>query len=301
MRLSQLLSRVCIGCLVAVAIPGLAACGSKKKNTSSSTAATAPPPRAVAFAIAEQGKAAKYTLPATVPGGLVDITLTNSGKAPHSAQLIRFTGGHTAQDALKAVGGNSPKTPAWLYGEGGVGATGPGQSSDVVQNLPAGKYVVVDVGAGPPTGPPTYREFTVTPGTDGKLPATPTTITAAAPAKDKYEWKLSGSLKAGSNRVTFDSKGKDALHFIGAIRVKGNPSKAAIIKALKSNGKPPAFVDQTSNVQTSVIDGGKSQVLSLELPGAKSGDEYVLFCPLTDRDGGKSHFEEGLVTTVKVA
>jgi hypothetical protein len=290
--------------VVVVAIPGLAACGSKKKTKSMSTTTTttAPQPSVVAFAIVEQGKAAKFTVPSTVPGGLVDLKLTNAGKAPHSAQLIRFAGGHTAQDALKAVGGNSHKTPAWLYGEGGVGATGPGQSSDVVQNLPAGKYVAVDLGAGgPPSGPPTYSEFTVTPGTDGKLPATPTTITAAAPAKDKYEWQIAGSLQPGSNRLTFVSKGKDALHFIGAFRVTGHPSKAAIIKALKSNGKPPAFVDQSSNIQTTVIDGGKSQVLSLDLPGSKSGDEYVLFCPLTDRDGGKPHFAEGLVTTVKIS
>ena len=69
-----------------------------------------------------------------------------------------------------------------------------------------------------------------------------------------------------------------------------------LIKALKSNGKPPAFVLGPPAV-TSVLDGGKSEVtsFSLQKPG-----KYVLFCPLPDRDGGKPHFEEGLLTTVTV-
>ena len=293
---THFLSRVCAMCFVAVSVTGLAACGSKSK---SKAATTATKPHAVALSISEQGKAAKFTVPATVSGGLVALKLTNTGKAPHGAQLLRITGNHTSADALKVLGGNSNKTPAWLFGEGGIGATGPGQTGDAVLNLPAGKYMVADVG-GQSSGPPAYSDFTVTPGTDGNLPATPTTITAAAPAKDKYEWKISGSLHPGDNRVTFVSKGKDAIHFIGAFHVTGNPSKAAILKALKTNGKPPAFVDQNSSVNSAVIDGDKAQTLSLGLRGAKAGDEYVLFCPLTDRDGGKSHDEEGLVTTVKI-
>jgi hypothetical protein len=35
--------------------------------------------------------------------------------------------------------------------------------------------------------------------------------------------------------------------------------------------------------------------LELSKPG-----RYVLFCPLTDREGGKSHDQEGLLTTVEV-
>ena len=93
------------------------------------------------------------------------------------------------------------------------------------------------------------------------------------------------------------SKGKQAIHLILAFRVTGNPSKADILKSLKTNGKPPKFVDQSSFVGTAVIDGGKSQVTPLAL--SKPG-KYVLFCPLSDRDGGKPHFAEGLLTTVNV-
>jgi len=80
--------------------------------------------------------------------------------------------------------------------------------------------------------------------------------------------------------------------------VTGNPSEAEIAKGFASNGPPPKFIDQKSFTATSVLDGtNKSEVTSLSL---KQPGKYVLFCPLSDRDGGKSHLEEGLLTTVNV-
>jgi hypothetical protein len=49
-------------------------------------------------------------------------------------------------------------------------------------------------------------------------------------------------------------------------------------------------------VSTAVLDSGESQTTSLTL---KEG-RYVFFCPLTDRDGGKSHDQEGLVKVVTI-
>lgn len=68
---------------------------------------------------------------------------------------------------------------------------------------------------------------------------------------------------------------------------------------MKADGPPPPFVDRTSFSTTTVLDGGKSEVTQLQL--GKPGT-YVLFCPLSDRDGGegKSHDEQGLLTKVQV-
>jgi hypothetical protein len=285
--------------LVAVSAVALAACGSDSKSSSSSTSSSSSSgPSPLSLTIAEQGKAAKYTVPKAVKGGLVKLTLDNKGKRPHGAQLARLTGNHTAKDALKVIGSNSSKTPSWLHAEGGLGPVNPGASASANVNLTSGKYLVADAGGPGSSGPPAYSEFTVNGGgAAGSLPKTPVSITAASPAKDKYKWQISGALKPGSNDVTFASKGKNTLHFIGAFRVTGNPSQAQIEKALASNGKPPPFVDQKSFYTTAVLDGGKSQTtpLTLQKPG-----KYVLFCPLSDRDGGKPHFAEGLVTTVNV-
>jgi hypothetical protein len=162
--------------------------------------------------------------------------------------------------------------------------------------------VVLDNPNGPGGGgaQPGLKALKVSGGAAGSLPSTATTVTAASPAKDKYKWDIKGTLKPGDNRLTFVSKGgPDALHFIAAVRLKGNPTTAQVKKALKSNGKgkPPSFLDTSSFASTSILDSGKSEVTSLALhkPG-----EYLLFCPLTDRDGGKPHDQEGLFTRVNV-
>jgi hypothetical protein len=275
--------------LAAAALP-LAACGSKKSTK----------PTNVAIRISEAGKSAKFTVPSTLKGGLVRLTVTNDGKAPHSAQLILFQGNHTRQEVLKALASNNNKAPSWLRAEGGVGQVPPGTTATADVNLPAGNYFVGDFLGGPgPTGPPGYAEFKATAGEDGTLPGTPTTVDAASTGKDRYEWKISGSLKSGTNAITFKSEGKDALHFVGAFRVTGNPSLAEIKKFLASqqNGPPPKFVDQSTFDSTAILDGGKEQTTPLRL--SKPGT-YVLFCPLTDRDGGKSHDQEGLLKKIEV-
>jgi hypothetical protein len=282
--------------LVALAALALAACGSsKKKSSSNSSSSSAGQPTTLSVSVSEKGKKASYSAPASIKGGLVTVTLQNNGKAPHSAQLAKINGNHTPAEVLKAVGGNNRKTPSWIRGEGGPGNALPGQTSSSTDILPPGNYLILDGGS--MNGPPGYTKLTVTAGPSGSLPSTGTTLTAAAPAKDKYKWQISGPLKAGENRVTFASKGKDAVHLIAAARVTGNPSKAQLLKAFASNGPPPKFIDRKSFTATSVLDGGKSEVTSLSL--AKPG-KYVIFCPLTDRDGGKSHDKEGLLTTVNV-
>jgi hypothetical protein len=277
----------------------LAACGSsnKKSSSSSTSSSSGGQPTTLSVSATESGKKASYSAPATVKGGLVTVTFKNNGKQPHSAQLARIDGNHTPQEVVKATSGNSNKTPSWIHGEGGPGTTDPGQTSTSTDILPAGNYAILDGGS--MNGPPGYKKLKVTAGQNGSLPSTDATVTAAAPSKDKYKWQISGGLKPGQNRLTFTSKGgKDAIHLIAAARVTGNPSKAQIQKAFAKQGPPPKFIDQKSFTATSVLDGtNKSEVTSLSL---KSPGEYVLFCPLSDRDGGKSHLEEGLLTTVNV-
>lgn len=195
------------------------------------------------------------------------------------------------------MAGDSQKTPARLHAEGGIGAASPGQTATSFENLPAGRYVVADVG-GPSDGGGAHADLMVSPGQDGPLPATEAKVTGARIGKDRYAWRVSG-LKVGTNRITFKSEGMDAIHFVGAVRIKsGNPSLAEIEKSLGSNA-PPAFADPSSFQNTAVLDGGKSDVTTLTF---KQPGRYVLFCPLSDRDrdGGKSHWMEGMLTKITV-
>ncbi len=289
------LARTTVGISLAGSLLALSACGSSKSSSSDGSASQ--PSSSLNLTISDSGKTAKYSGPSKISGGIVKISLHNTGRAPHGAQLIRVVAPHTVQEALKIIGGNSGKTPGWIRGAGGLGSIPPGQTAAGVVQLPAGNYAVTDVGGPSSSGPPAVMNLTVSGGSGGSLPSTPTTITAASTGKDKYAWKVAGALKAGANTVTFDSKGNDTIHLLSAVRITGHHSQAEILKALKSNGRPPSWVDVQTFTETAVLDSGKSQVTPLVLnkPG-----QYVLFCPLTDRDGGKPHFAEGLLKQVTV-
>jgi hypothetical protein len=64
-----------------------------------------------------------------------------------------------------------------------------------------------------------------------------------------------------------------------------------------SNGPPPSYIDPSAQDSTAVIDSGRALTTSLVL--TKPG-KYIFLCHLNDRDGGKPHFAEGLITTVNV-
>ncbi len=254
-------------------------------------------PRNLSFTITEVGKAAKFTVPATGKGGLTQVVLVNSGRAPHSAQLVLVARGHAPADAVKLLASNSNKTPTWVRLEGGVGTTPGGQTGTTIVNLPKGNYAIVDTTGLRGGGPPAYAEMKLARGKAGKVPRYAAHITALAKGKDKYAWRILG-LKAGTNPVDFVSKGKGTIHVVTAFKLKGtaNPSLAAIKKGLQSNGPPPSYVDQTSQVDTAAVDGGKSIATSLTL----TRGEYVVFCPLSDRNGGKPHFLEGMIKKVTI-
>jgi hypothetical protein len=255
-------------------------------------------PTKVPVSIAEQGKKAKFTLPKSSQGGLVELEVRNNGKAPHGVQLIRYTGNHDVNDVLKQVQGNTNKTPDWLQGQGGTGGIPPGQSDKATLNLPAGNYVVIDSAAFfGPGGPPAYAQTKFTSGDTGDLPSTPATVKAAETGKDKYAWDIS-DLKAGNNDITFDSEGKKALHIIIAAPVKGKaPALSQVKKDLATQGPPPPYIDFKNAQGSAVLDGGLSQTTSLNL---KKPGQYIFFCPFSDRDGGKSHDQEGLLKVVTV-
>jgi len=266
-----------------------AGCGSSSSSTTTSSSAT------LSLKISEKGQAASYQAPKSAPGGLVTVNLANQGKAPHGVEFIQYTGGHSQADVLKQLGSNSNKIPTWIKLQGGIGSVPGGHTGTADVNLPSGNYVLADAAAfsGPSGGgPPATAPLKVTSGTAGSLPATPATVTAANPAKDKYKWQISG-LKTGSNTVTFNSKGKEAVHLIFAVPVKGKaPPLSQIKKDLASHGPPPPYVDAKNAQSTAILDGGTSQTTSLDL---KQPGKYIFFCPLSDRDGGKPHFEEGLL------
>jgi hypothetical protein len=272
---------------VAAALAGaiaIAGCGGGGDDTATS----------LKIGASESGKTTSFSVPGSIEGGLVEIKFTNEGKAPHGVQLVRYEGDHTAQDAFEQLGSESEKTPDWLRGEGGIGSVPGGESATATVNLEAGNFVIVDAAAfnEEGAGKPATAELKVTEGDSGDLPETSGKVVAEETGKDEFAWDVSG-LKAGKQQITFESEGDDSIHLILAVPVKGKtPSLAEVKEDFRSEGPPPSYLDFEDIQSTAVLDGGKAQTTPIDLKPGK----YIFFCPLTDRDGGKPHDQEGLLS-----
>jgi hypothetical protein len=285
----HLRGRAAPGILALIAAGGaVAGCGG--------TSAGATRPTNLRLSISEAGNAAKYTIPASGKGGLTQIVLVNSGRAPHSAQLVLVARGHSVADAVKQLAANSGKTPNWLRAEGGVGTTLPGRTGTAIVNLPTGTYAIVDTVGLRRGGPPAYGQTKLSGGQRGTVPRYAARITGLPTGKAKYAWRITG-LKPGTHPLDFVSKGKSAIHLVSLFKIKGNanPSLGAIKTALQSNASP-SYIDQSSRVVTAALDGGKSMATSLTFTRGR----YVFFCPLPNRDGGKPHYLQGMLRKLTI-
>jgi hypothetical protein len=258
-------------------------------------------PTKVAVNVTENGKG-DYTIsvPSEIKGGAVELALDNSGgQAPHSAQLIQLGEGHTFEEASSIINSNRPvPIPDWIRGYGGVGAVDPGRTGTATVQLDEGHYAIQDDAENGAKEPP-YAEFDVKEANDADLPETDATVVAATTGQNdpEYEWQVDG-LKAGANTLTFESQGDEALHHIVALPIKGNATIDQVGQELNSQTSgPPKTVDITTNIGTAVIDGGKSEVTTLNLqPG-----RYAFVCFLPDRDEpNKPHVRTGLLKEVTV-
>lgn len=258
-------------------------------------------PTRAAVKVTENGKG-DYSLqfPAKIEGGAVELTLDNSqNKAPHDAQLIQLAAGHTYAEAAPIINSDNPQEiPDWIRGYGGVGEVKPGETGTSTVKLDEGHYVLQDDAENGAKTPP-YAEFDVNGTNDADLPGTDAKVTAATTGSSdpahEYEWQTEG-LRAGANKITFDAQGEKALHVLVAAPIKGDATIEQVGRELDSNG-PPRSIDFESSNSTSVIDGGKQEVTTLNLkPG-----RYAFICFLPDRDDPqKPHFKQGLLKEVTV-
>jgi hypothetical protein len=281
----------------------VAGCGDDD-DEGTTKSATAKPTTFAVTATAQGKKKKALEFPATVKAGLVTLTLTNSDTVPRSAQILRVLEDHTVEEVLKVVNAESTKIPDWMQDGGGLGAVKPGDTKSATQNLAPGRYVIWDDEGGDDDDAPgndelgAKGEFMVTgEAVDAELPAVAATVTATDEGTDtkdkKYDFMFEG-LKAGTNQVRFENTG-DQLHHALFFPIIGNKTIADVRKAFASEKGPPP-VDFENGVGTTVIDGGIAQNIELELKAGR----YAVICFLSDRKGGKSHAEQGMMKELTV-
>jgi hypothetical protein len=264
---------------------GTTACGGSSKATSLAVTVTEPAAGRV-----------EMVAPGSVKGGAVEVTLKNSGKAAHDAQLIRVEGNHSQSEVLDIVGSENSPIPTWLHAEGGVGTVGPGQSLSATMRLPAGSYYIVDTNSDENNNSFAkaggVRTLTVTGGGSGDLPKAGTTITAR-----EYGFAVPKNLKAGTSNVKFQNVGKE-LHLLVAVPIVPGKTIDDVRQALSSqDSSAPPPVDFEKATGSEVLDGGKSLVTRMTFERGS----YAFICFLNDRAGGPPHFTLGMLQEVKVA
>jgi len=281
------MKRATLAVLCAASAVAVAACGDDNNDKASSA------PKTAAVTATEAGKRPKLSIAKSIPAGVVTVTLTNTGKFPHEASLIRIDDGHSTVEAIKAFEDNSDAPiPTWIHGAGGTGPVAPGGSASATQRLVPGSYVLGDSAARDQelklkAGAVAFKVEGEAGG--GDLPATTAKIEAF-----EYGFKTSG-LKAGKNTIEFSNTGKE-LHHVIAAPFRPGATLAQVKKAFeKENGQPPLDFDNVRG--TTVLDGGAKQVTELDF--AKPG-KYALLCFIQDRAGGPPHVAKGMVAEVDV-
>ena len=212
----------------------------------------------------------------------------NDGQRPASAQLIRVEGDQSRQEVARiyATASEGDPIPDWFRAEAGPGSTAPGRALTVTQELEEGTYYPVnDEGDDPDIG----SAFEVTgEASDAELPETQATVTA-----EEYSFEASG-LEQGDNQILFENVGSEPHHVLALPLLPGRTIEDAKRFAKTEQGRPP--VDFEKGAFSTVIDGGKSMVIDV----ARQRGDYALVCFISDRAGGPTHAEEGMVSEATV-
>ena len=226
--------------LAALAVVLVSACGDDDEDDSSADSSA---PAKLAVKVTEVGKGSRLSVPKSVEAGPTTLSLRNTGKAPHDAQLVRVEGDQTAAQVLKAIdaSGDGKPLPEWLRAAGGVGTVAPGKSATATDLLSPGKHFVLDTEPDQPNGG--TAEFEVTGEATDELPGAPVTISAK-----EYGFVAEG-LKAGTAKVTFDNVGKEPHHVIAVPYAKG----ATLAEVRKAFAQQPG--QQSSGPPRSTSNG----------------------------------------------
>ncbi|HUR49379.1 MAG TPA: hypothetical protein VMY88_07645 [Acidimicrobiales bacterium] len=249
--------------------------------------------------VTESGDRVNLEAPPSVKGGVVELSLTNSGQGPHSLQFIKDTSGnHTIDDVVAFLGASEQggPIPDWLGEGGGIGTVAPGQTGRASFRLSEGKHFVWDdetdendKNNGTRGG---ITELNVTSGSGGELPEAKGSVSAK-----EYEFTVN-DLKPGATTIQFENTGKEFHHFIAAPLLPGKTiADAKTFFESQGQGGGPPPIDFESGVGTAVLAPGNALVADLQLEAGN----YAMVCFINNRTGGPPHFTMGMLQEVKVA
>lgn len=297
--------------LLVVIVLVAGACGDDDDNASSTGTtekAAAQPEKIAVSAKEESGTKYSFAVPATIKGGLVDITLQNTGKRPHDFQLIKLDSGTTdqqANDFVKSLDQEGGPIPDYVHPVGGTGTAAPGAASEVKQKLDKGDYLYFCTESDEEDAPPDVPKGShASKGMQGRFTVSDTANDADLQETDakvsatEYKFTTSG-LKAGENEVTFENTGAQYHHFFAAPISQGKTIED-VKTFLSSQGPPqgPPPIDFEKGTEVAVTQKGADTVSRVTFPAA---GKYAMLCFINDKAGGPPHFTKGMLQEVDIS
>lgn len=237
-----------------------------------------------------------FDAPASIPAGVTDIILTNSGQEEHQAQLAGLVAGKTFADLTAALQGPDESAALALVELSG-GPTGvlPGASGTTTSVIQPGQYVFLCF-VRSPDGVPHFAKGMIKP-----IEVTAPASTAALPDSDAQlvlqDFAFVGleTLSAGPQTVNVTNNGPQA-HEATIVKLADGITAADLIPMFTSTEPPTGAPPFTSAGGVAGIKNGEtvSMVVDLE-PG-----NYAYLCFVPDQATGAPHAALGMVGALTV-
>jgi hypothetical protein len=246
-----------------------------------------------------------FEVPPEIDGGVVRVTLQNSGKFKHEALVVGI--GDTPldrfrQDLTPVLTGEGRPTPDYLRFQGGISLVPGGTSEMSILTLPAGNYAVVCTLTDAetltdPAGPPSEEAqrfhydlgmvapFTVKKTNNDPMPPTDGSIVAR-------DWAFEvPALQPGFKVLTFRNEGRED-HSLAVAEFSDDvdeaSARAAFEKLLRAGGRgaPDGMPVPEDVAFAGPLSAGGQSTFPMNL---KVHRTYVFACYMTDRAGGPLH------------
>jgi len=234
-----------------------------------------------------------------VPAGYVLLTVTNSSKDANSAGVLGPGPGKTMADLQQAAATpvSQDEIPPFLYEAtilGGPGEIQPGQTSQVVINIPAGDWAVFPEGNQQPV------MITASDSADSNTSAP--TADLSVDLGDFFFSGFSDGVTAGQQLLKVTNTGKQ-IHMLVIGKVPEGTTEQQVLDTFSAQdtGTPVPGALQESDFQpvsTGVLLMSSGQ--SIWVPANLDAGTYVALCFVTDPQTGKVHAMEGMVSVFQV-
>ena len=260
-------------------------------SAEASAPASVAPSAAAAATLDVEAKDFSYGLPASTPAGVTHITLKNTGKEEHQAQIGRLATGKTMADLTAALQNPDPAAALGmltLLGGPNLVAHGASGSTDV--DLEPGTHVLLCFISGADNIPHLAK------GMVAPLEVTPPAATGTLPAGDAavnlQDFAFVGldSLSAGKHTITVTNKGPQP-HEAGIVKLADGVTAADLVAAFNATTPPSGPPPWTDVGGIGGLSVGETSTVDVDLPAGN----YAFICFIPDAATGKPHAALGMV------